>query len=155
MSFDAEKFMTSTSSGPMSTQPVLCPEGEFRAFIDDGEKAISFMNGTSQAGNEWHKMSVLCNVADDNVKAQLKRDKVLVPFSCFLDIKGDGLDTEEGKNVSLGRLRKAVGQNDASAWAPAMLKGKGPFMIKVSHRSDPKDPEIKYAEVTKVSAIVS
>ena len=152
MTFDAEKFISSTTAAPLSTQTLLCPEGEYRAFIDDGEKALSFRNGTGSNG-EWHQMSVLCNIADDNVKAQLKRDKILVPLNIWLDIKGDGLDIEEGKNVGLGRLRKALGQNTSDAWAPAMMKGKGPLMVKVGHRSDPKDPEVKYAEVTRVSAI--
>ena len=153
MAFDAEKFMTSTTDGPMSTAPVLCPEGEYKAIVDDGDKAITFRNGTKD-GNEWHQMGVLFNVTDDAVRAQLKRDKVLVPYNTFLDIKGDALDTEEGKNVGLGRLRKALGQNDGS-WAPAMMKGKGPVMVKISHRADKNDPSVKYAEVTRVSAITT
>jgi hypothetical protein len=84
----------------------------------------------------------------------LKRDKVLVPMNCWLDLTEDGasLDLNEGKNVSLGRLRKALDQNEGK-WNPLMMKGKGPVMIKVSQRSDKTDPTIKYAEVNRVSKI--
>lgn len=154
MAFDAEKFMTSTTAGPMSTSVPQCPEGEYRAVVDDGDKAITFRNGAKD-GREWHQMAVLFSIQDDAVKALLKRDKVLVPHNMFLDISGDQLDTEEGKNVGLGRLRKALNQNDGSAWAPAMMKGKGPVMVKVTHRADQNDPSIKYAEVSRVSPITT
>ena len=85
---------------------------------------------------------------------QLKRDKVLVQQTFWLDVDGDSIDLSEGKNVSLGRLRKALGQNEG-AWNPLMMKGKGPVMIKVGQRSDRNDPTQKYAEVTRVSAIMS
>lgn len=157
MAFDADAFLSTTVTGPMSTAPVLCPEGEFKAFVDDGDKALTFRSGESKDTNKpWASVSVLFTILDENVKAQLKRDKVLVPMQAFLDLRddGNGLDLTEGKNVSLGRLRKALGQNDG-AWAPAMMKGKGPVMVKVGHRSDPKDPSIKYAEVTRVSALAT
>ena len=161
MPFDAEAFLSSTVQGPMSTTVTLCPEGEYRAFVDDGDKAIDFNTITGgpnskTPGKEYYQCSVLFSIFDDAIKAQLKREKVLVPMRIFLDMNdsGSALDLSEGKNVSLGRLRKALGQNDG-AWSPLMMKGKGPVMVKVTHRSDPKDPEIKYAEVTRVSAITS
>ena len=75
-------------------------------------------------------------------------------MNCWLDLNedGSGLDLSEGKNVSLGRLRKALDQN-SGAWNPMMMKGKGPLMVKVTQRSDKNDPTIKYAEVARVSKI--
>jgi hypothetical protein len=162
MPFDAEAFLSSTVSGPMSVSQVLCPEGEHRAFVDDGEKAIDFNTITSgpqskTPGKDYFQVTVLFSIADEAIKAQLKREKVLVPMKIFLDMKEDntGLDLSEGKNVGLGRLRKALGQNDGSSWSPLRMKGAGPVVVKVAWRPDPKDPEIKYAEVTRVTAIVS
>jgi hypothetical protein len=156
MPFDADKFLNQSISTPMSTSTIPCPEGEYRAFIDDGERAISFREGgTDRNGNDLSPQCVvLFNILDDNVKQQLNRDKVLVPHSIWLDVKGDNLDLSEGKNVGLGRLRKALDQNDG-ACNPNMMKGKGPVMVKVTQRSDKQDPTIKYAEVSRVAKITA
>ena len=155
MSFNADAFLNQTASGPLSTSVPACPEGEYRAIIDDSEKAISFSSGTNKEGKAWHKMSVSFKILDDAVKAALSRENVFVPMQLWLDLNADesGMDTSEGKNVGLGRLRACLDQNDGSPWAPAMLKGKGPLMVKVTQRSDPKDPSIKYAEVSRVAKI--
>jgi hypothetical protein len=154
MSFNAEAFLTQTTSEPLSTTVKACPEGEFKFMVDDGDKAIQFREFTSDKGT-FHTMEVLCSCLEDSVKTSLGREKVLVPIKMFLDMNaaGDGLDTGDGKNVKLGKLRDTVGQNDGSPWSPIMLKGKGPFMGKVVQRSDKDDPTIKYAEISRVSKI--
>jgi len=157
MAFDAEKFQSQTVSAPMSTATVPCPEGEYRAFVDDGDNALTFQEGgLDRNGNELSpRMKVLFAITGDQLPNQiLKRDKVLVPQTFWLDVDGDRIDTAEGKNVSLGRLRKALNQNDGP-WNPLMMKGKGPVLIKVGQRSDRLDPTQKYAEVTRVSAITN
>jgi hypothetical protein len=152
--FDADKFMQTNITGPSSTTVLICPEGEFKAVVDDGDKAITARSFPGKDGkSDSHQMQVLFSILDDAAKAAVKRDKCLVPMTVWLDVDDNGnLDTSEGRNVGLGRLRKALGQNEG-AWNPPMMKGKGPVMVKVSHRADPKDPSIKYAEVTRVSAI--
>jgi hypothetical protein len=157
MAFDAEAFFNQTVHGPLSTITIPCPEGEFKAFVDDGETAISFQEGgTDRNGNELSpRMKVNFVITGDQIpNQQLKRDKVIVALNIWLDVDGDQIAMEEGKNVGLGRLRKALNQNDG-AWNPLMMKGKGPVMIKVGQRSDRNDPTQKYAEVTRVSAINS
>jgi hypothetical protein len=157
MAFDAEKFLNQTISDPMSTITIPCPEGEFKAFIDDGDKAVTFREGgLDRNGNELSPQCVvLFAIMGDQMPNQtLKREKVLVPMNIWLDVTagGDALDLSEGKNVGLGRLRKALDQNDG-AWNPMMMKGKGPVMVKVTQRSDKNDPTQKYAEVNRVSKI--
>jgi hypothetical protein len=156
MPFNAEKFLNHSVDAPMSTVTVPCPEGEYKAFIDDGEKAITFREGgTSANGTELSPQCVVMfAIMNQAPNDALKRDKVLVPMNCWLDLTDDGehLDLSEGKNVGLGRLRKALDQN-SGAWNPMMMKGKGPVMIKVSQRSDKNDPTQKYAEVNRVSKI--
>lgn len=156
MGFDAEKFMQTNVTGPTSTAVLICPEGEYRAVVDDGDKAIVARTFPGKDGKaDSHQASVLFSILDEGAKAAVKRDKCLVPFNIWLDVTSSGdLDMSEGRNVGLGRLRAALGQNDG-AWNPPMMKGKGPVMVKVSHRADQKDPSIKYAEVTRVSAISS
>lgn len=154
MPFDADKFLNQTVNAPMSTSTIPVPEGEYKALVDDGDKAISFREGgTDRNGNDLSPQCVvLFNILDDNLKVKLNRDKVLVPHNIWLDVKGDDLDLSEGKNVGLGRLRKALGQNDG-AWNPQMMKGKGPVMVKVTQRSDKNDPTIKYSEVARVAQL--
>lgn len=156
MPFDADKFLNQSISTPMSTSTVPIPEGEYKAIIDDGEKAITFREGRLTAdGTEVSPQCViLFSILDDNLKIHMNRDKVMVPLTLWLDTDGDKLDTREGKNVGLGRLRKALDQNDG-AWNPNMLKGKGPLMIKVGQRSDKQDPTIKYSEVTRVAKLTA
>lgn len=155
MSFNAEAFLNQTIEEPMSTKTLVCPEGEFRAFVDDGDKAIQFREFAGKDGNPpSFQCVVLFSILDESVKTFLKREKALVPMNVWLDMKedGSGLDLSEGKNVGLGRLRKALNQN-SGAWSPLMMKGKGPVMIKVGQRADKNDPEVKYAEVTRVAGI--
>ena len=159
MPFDSEKFLNQSVNAPMSTVTIPCPEGEYKAFVDDGEKAIAFREGgTDRNGNELSPQCVVmfAIMGDQIPNMQLKRDKVLVAMNCWLDVSADGssLDLSEGKNVSLGRLRKALDQNDG-AWNPNMMKGKGPVMIKVTQRSDKNEPLQKYAEVSRVSKITA
>jgi len=157
MGFNAEAFLNQTVSGPMSTITIPCPEGEFKAFVDDGDNAISFQEGgQDRNGNDLSpRMKVNFVITGDQIpNQQLTRDKVIVAMNVWLDVEGDQISTEEGKNVGLGRLRKALNQNDG-AWNPLMMKGKGPVMIKVGQRSDRNDPTQKYAEVTRVSAITT
>lgn len=152
--FNADAFLNQTASAPMATSVTPCPEGEFKFVIDDSDKAIKFNEFTSDKGT-FHTMEVLCNCLDDGVKAKLGREKVMVPIKMFLDLdaSGSGLSTEPDKNVQLGKLREALGQNDGSPWAPAMLKGKGPFMGKVTQRADKDDPTIKYSEIKRVARL--
>jgi hypothetical protein len=154
MAFDADKFLNQTVNAPMSTSTVPVPEGEYKAIIDDGDKAISFREGgTDRNGNDLSPQCVvLFSILDDALKVKLNRDKVLVPHNIWLDVKGDDLDLSEGKNVGLGRLRKALDMNDGP-WSPNMMKGKGPVVIKVTQRSDKNDPTIKYAEVARVAKL--
>jgi len=154
MAFDADKFLNQTVNAPMSTSTVPVPEGEYKAIVDDGDKAISFREGgTDRNGNDLSPQCVvLFSILDDALKVKLNRDKVLVPHNIWLDVKGDDLDLSEGKNVGLGRLRKALDMNDG-AWSPNMMKGKGPVVIKVTQRSDKNDPTIKYAEVARVAKL--
>lgn len=151
--FNAEKFMSTNIEAPMATRTLVCPEGEYKAFVDDGDKAINFRDGNA-ANNLSPQAVVLFAILDQEPNRYLKRDKVLVPMNCWLDLddSGEALDLSEGKNVKLGQLRTAIDQNSGT-WNPNMMKGKGPVMIKVTHRSDKNDPTVKYAEVARVAKL--
>ena len=105
-----------------------------------------------------HRQASTCEIpieiTDQRAKDLLKRDKVLTRYRFFLDLRSDGsLDTGQDKNVKLGQLRAAVGQNGPQPWNFGMLRGAGPFLARVKQTSDKKDPEVKYAEVTRVTKL--
>lgn len=150
---DLSALLDAPPAGPLSTKVMVCPEGEFRAMIDDGEKWITFRDGDASR-NLSPQAVILFSILDDGVRQKLGRDKVLVPKTCWLDLIGEGseqkLDSSEGKNVDLGRLMDAAKVNGQGIRA---LRGKGPFMVKVAHRSDKNNPDTVYAEVRKVAPI--
>jgi len=158
--FDPDTFMNQTVDAPVGDTTIAqCPEGEFRAMIADFDsKAFrSFDAGESSknAGKNYTVFEPSFVIQDAAVQAELGRDSVTVRHSgMFLDFAADGsLDFSKGKNVDLNRLRDAVGQNVAGNWGIAMLRGAGPVMVKVVHEADKKNPEKKYAKVTKVVKI--
>jgi len=160
MTFDPDAFINQTTEGPMSVQITQAPEGEWQAVVStDGELKDWF--GTA----EWedrktgeHKSAPTCEIpieiTDQRAKDLIKRDKITTRYRMFLDLTPDGkLDASEGKNVKLGALRAAVGQNGPQPWNFGMLRGAGPFLARVKQNSDKKNPEIKYAEVTRVTKL--
>ena len=62
------------------------------------------------------------------------RDKVVVFKQFILDIDENGaLDTGKNKNIDLGRVQTAVGQQNDKPWSISKLRGAGPVMVKVVH----------------------
>lgn len=158
--FDPATFLNQSVAGPMSTSVPQCPEGEFRMVIasdDDISKwfrEVKFNDKQTGAERSVPVARIPFLVQDDNVKKQLAREKVIVPMDIWLDVTSDGkLDTSEGKNVKLGALREALGQNTDADWNFAKLRGAGPVLGRVGQRADKNNPETKYSEVTKVTAI--
>src|SRR6516165_7140210 len=136
MPFDAEKFLNQTITTPLSTSTVPCPEGEYKAFVDDGDQAITFQEGgTDRNGNDLSpRMKVLFAITGDQLpNLQLKRDKVLVTWTAWLDVDGDTIDLREGKNVTLALWGKPLNQIDAPR-TPLRMRGRGPGQTKVGQR---------------------
>lgn len=157
--FDPDVFMNQTVDQPMDTTVQQCPEGEFRAMIDDFDssafRSFEGKEGSKNPGKSYTVFEPPFVIQDAAVQAELQRDKVVVRHvGMFLDFGQDGnLDYSKGKNVDLGRLRDAVEQNKPGAWSPKQLKGAGPVMVRVIHQEDPKNKERKYARVSRVTKI--
>lgn len=151
--FDASTFLNQTVSGPMSTSVPSADEGEYTALVAGDDKYIEFRevetkNGTRPICRVWYE------ITDAAQKAKLGRETVRIPQDIWLDLDAGGnLDMGEGKNVRLGQLREALGQNEDTAWTFGKLRGAGPVMVRVSQRSDKNDPKTKYSEVQRVTRI--
>ena len=123
--FDPDSFMSAQVEGEMSTDFTPIPEGEFTAVISD-VKARQAKSSTI--------MDVSWQIDDAEVAAITGRDTNTVRQSVFLDMtESGGLDFAKGANVSLGRLREALGQNLPGVWSPSMLIGQA-ARVKVEHR---------------------
>lgn len=148
--FNAEDFMNETIDESMDTKFEVVPEGEYIAQLAD-EQPDMHRHGTSQKGDPYRGLRLTWNILDENLKARLGRDTVTVRQDFLLDIDRNGKPlTGPGKNVRLGALREALGLNKGPfSWD--MLNGAGPARIRVRHRSDRSDPEVKYAEVSRVT----
>ena len=146
--FDPAAFLDQSISGTLDTKMQPCPEGEFIAVIDSvNPRPWNSKDGT-KAGVA---LDVLWAIDDASVKSQLGRDKILVKQGIMLDLDATGqrLDVSKGKNINLGRLREALGMNDASApFSFNMLPGQA-AKVKVTHRIDGEDVYADIKMVTK------
>lgn len=111
-------------TGAMDTTIIPIDEGDFTGVIDKYEIRVidSTKNGETKS---YVACEVHWNIDDEEQKAKTGRDKLTVRQSIFLDMTPTGnLDLSRGKNVQLGRLREALGQNSPNKpWSFGMLVG--------------------------------
>lgn len=161
--FDPDTFMQQTIDAPLETEYVMVPPGEYVATIDDFSsdafEQISFdYKKGPRAGTPgvMTKLTLPFVIQDETVKTEMQRDKVVVTKQLILDLDDSGgLDFGKNKNVELGRIRSAVGQNDGQPWSIAKLRGAGPVMVKIVHTAfDRRDgTKGKRTEVDRVVRI--
>lgn len=153
--FDPDAFMATNVDQALDDQYVNHPIGEFRFMVDSFDSKVFKTMDRSDGSGTFTTFEIPLVSQDDAVKARMSRDKVTVRYKGFLDFDSNGqLDFSKGKNVKLGMLRTAVGQNEAGKpWNFQMLSGAGPIMGKVVETSDKKDSTIKYTEVSRVTKI--
>lgn len=132
----------------MSTQMVPVPVGEYPAVIDKVEMKPWQSRDGAKSGM---KAELTWLIDDHGVKQLLGREQVQVRQDIMLDLNDSGqLDTGKGRNVTLGRLRDAVGLNlPGQPFSFRMLQGKA-AKINVQHR--PYNDAI-FAEVKGVTRL--
>lgn len=153
MSLDPNAFLQMTVEGANSTQLELPEEGDYMAMIADiTPREIKFQSG-ERAGQVGTGLDITWQIENPEVKEKLGYTPK-PRQSMILDLTpSGGLDMGKGKNVTLGRIREAVGQNkDGQAWGPLMLKGQV-ATITVKHVTDKDDPSKIYLNVRGVKAL--
>lgn len=140
--FDTDDFLNQSTEAELSTQFTPVPEGEYNARADKLD---------IRTPNDKVILDVTWVIDDDNVREVTGMDNPTVRQSVFLDMTADGgLDTGKGKNVQLGRLREALGQNKpGEPWSFRNIEG-SVARVKVSHRE--YEGNI-YADVKGVAAL--
>jgi len=153
MTFNAEDFLSQSVDAPMATRMTVVPEGEYQAFIGNeaDDVAVMAIQGRKDPTKTYPRLTFLWKITGQPINQELEREVITVRDQFLLDIDENTgqLATSGDRNVSLGARREAVGLNDG-AFALSQFRGAGPALIRVTHRSDPRDPSIKYAEVSLV-----
>lgn len=146
--FDADSFLNASIQGSNSTKVTPVPIGEYHGVI---EKVVPRQWQSKDGSQTGVALDVFWLIEDADVKAFLGRDTVSCKQGIMLDISSTGgLDMAPGKNVGLGRLREAVGQNDASKpFSFQNLPGMS-AKVGVEHRVNGEDV---FAEVKKVAKL--
>lgn len=147
--FSPEQFEQMTIDQSFETEWTPIPEGDYIAFIED----IKFNQFEGRDGRNYFVLNVTYNIQDENLQKELGLDSVRVRDSIFLDVNEDGsLAVGPNKNVRLGQLRAAVGQNKpGEVWSPGMLRGAGPVKVHVTI-SEPNEEGKTYNRVRSITA---
>ncbi len=155
MNFDPESLLDLSSDSPMSTRENLVPEGEYEGTVE----TVKGRQTTSEKGT-YNWLDVTFKIAGNQmapngqvVSDVVGRPSAQVRYSMILDLNdAGGLSQEQGRNVSLGRLREAVGQNGSGPWTPRALIG-ARARVTVKHRFDKDDPAKVYQEIKSVKSL--
>ncbi len=145
-SFNPDTFLNTEFTESFDTTKIPCPEGEFQAMLKDFKVRVTT---TGQV-----VMDVFWIVMDEEAQEATGQAEPMVRQSIWLDVLDSGaLDGGKGKNVDLGKLRDALGQNQkGQLWTPGQLKG-GVAMVKVIQSIDKRDNETVQADVRSVAAV--
>lgn len=117
--FEADELLNMETEGSMETSMPPIPEGEWPAYVSE----VKARSGTSKAGNDYTMADVTWKITADEVAQEVGIDEPQCRQSIFLDVGDNGLEMGRGKNIQLGRLRDAVGQNGPGAWSLSDLEG--------------------------------
>lgn len=148
--FDPNQFLDAQFTEANDTVIVPPDDGEYPAIIEK----IEFRPWTSKAdpSKSGVALDVTWELLSEAAKAKTGRDKVTVRQGLMLDMTADGtmIDMGKGKNISLGRLREAVGQNvGGRPWSPNQLFGQQAKVL-VKQRIDNDQIYVDVKGVTKL-----
>lgn len=125
--FNADSFLNQTVEAKLDVRRIPMPEGDH----DEMQVAdLSITSGTvakgDNAGKLWVQLKAKLVCTDPNVAAEMKLSgdqQPTVYWQEFIDLDDNGqLDISDGKNIKLGKLRQACGQNNEEEWSMNDLK---------------------------------
>ena len=150
MSLNPEEFLNQASDEALDTVIPVCDEGEWSALVKKVDfREVQIKKG-ERAGQTAYMLDIHWEIQDEGQAARLGFSPK-VRQSLWVDMTPEGgLDRGKGKNVRLGRVREALGQNVAGKpWAPSMLTG-GVAVVLVEHSIE---GENIYANINRVATI--
>jgi len=142
--FDADSFLQATVEGQLSTSRPSIPE------LQDAQLVVKDL-GIKVSG-DFTILDVVFICDEESAREATGMAEPQIKHGVFLDLDSSGaLDMGEGKNVDLGRLRAALGQNDGGPWAPAQMIGQV-CRGHVVQDPDKKDPSKIYNRIKAFAA---
>lgn len=150
--FNADTFLDETVTGAHETKYPVIPPSEYPA-VSKSINAREMPNKKEPEKGPFTVLDIVWEIDDAGVKEATGLDNPTCRQSVFLDIHEDKLDMRDKKNIPLGRLREALGLNDASRpFSFRDLVGQ-PAIVRVEQSPNPNDPENPYSNVTKVAQV--
>jgi hypothetical protein len=138
--FNESDFLSATTTAASSTKRAALPTD-----IWYPAEIVKLGARQNQGRNDPSKTYTFLDVTFElelppQVAEAQKRSKAQVRYGVGLDLTPEGqLDDGQNANVSLGRLRKAAGQNQPGVpWNPNMLMG-AKCKVQLKHRVDGED----------------
>jgi hypothetical protein len=123
---NTEEFLQTITEESLDERLEPCPPGDWLAIAGRPDvRDFTYKQGDRE-GETGYRMVIKWAIQDEEAKRQVERDHLSVTQSVLLDITedGNGLDFGKGKNVGLGQIRGAIGQNTpGQPWSPAMIEG--------------------------------
>lgn len=149
--FSPQEFIQVQYQESTATHRIPVEVKDYPAQISKVEAREVTITKGQNAGQKAIVLDVVYNIDDAEQKELTGRDPLTVRQSIFLDTtERGGLDFGKGKNVRLGRLREAAGQNaEGQAWSPGMLSGVM-VRVQITQRIDGEDI---YEDIKKVTGI--
>lgn len=124
--FNAEQFMQTEVEGQLETEFTPIPEAEYRAVIKEVKP------DTTPKGSPF--LELIWIIDDQEVRDLIGMDEPTCRQTVWLDVNDNGsLAFGKNKNVGLGKLRDALGQNTGAPWSPTQLLGQ-PATVNIKHR---------------------
>lgn len=155
-SFDPNQFLDMQVDGANDTVLRPVPVDDYTAICT--ECTVRPWQGTKDPTQSGLALDLKWEIDSPALKEELGRTPTVkqgIMLDMILDSSGQpiGLDMGKGRNVGLGRLREAMGLNQAGRpFSFSMIAGNA-AKIKVTHRPDKNNPEVTYAEVKEVAAL--
>lgn len=142
--FDEEAFLHEVQGEVFETEYSPVPEGEFTMQVKQGTSKV--ISGTGKDGNPYKMYTARAVIDSAEARAATNLEAPTARIRFFLDLSESGsLASGKNKNVTLGRLLKATG-NDKQGWSYAAIEGV-PFTGQVVHKADKQDATRVFAEV--------
>lgn len=126
--FNADSFLNQTVEAKLSVKRIPMPEDDHDGLqVRELEIKSGTVKEGDNAGKVWVRLNVKMVNTDPNVAEEMKLSGDAEPtiyWNEFLDLDDDGnLDVADGKNIKLGKLRQALGQNTDEGWTMNDMKG--------------------------------
>lgn len=137
--FDPNAFLTQEQTVQNETEYTPIPEGDYDAVIKD------IVSDVTNGGKPF--LNVIWLVDDESVRQHTGMTEPTCRQTVWLDLDANGrLEGGKNKNIGLGKLRAALGQNTGAPWSPSQMLGQ-PAMVHIA-----PDKTGQYTNVTQVTS---